>query len=323
MTDKRARRRRWRFTIVAGWLAVVTVFGYFLYAQFARLASRSFTWVSLDETQHSEVSFFNSSDGTRLTGLLFAPDGEGPFPAAVVIHGSGTSRRDNGWYLTLVSHLQARGILVLLPDKRGSEGSEGDWRSADFDDLARDALAGIDFVADLEIADAHRIGLIGLSQGGHIAPLAATLSDEVDFVVSVVAGAVPMKDVLIYEEVRNLRQMGIIPGLSDILAPITAWTIIHLRQREFWSRVADADPLPHWRRVEVDALALFGENDTNVPTRKSVIALESLDKPNIDIRVYEGSGHALEDPPGRGTSIFRSDALEDIREFIVRRDRNP
>jgi dienelactone hydrolase len=319
MSDREKAGSRYSWKRVAGWLMVAVVFGYFVYAQIARLGSRSFTWVSLDETRHAEVSFMNPVDGTDLAGLIFAPEGEGSFPAAVVIHGSGTSRRNSGWYLTMVSHLQEHGILVLLPDKRGSERSGGDWRTADFDDLAHDALAGVELVKGLDEVDPDRIGLIGLSQGGHIAPLAATLSDEVDFVVSVVGGVVPMKDVLVYEEVHNLRQMGIVPGLSDLLAPLTAWTIIHLRQRKFWSGIADSDPLALWHEVDVDALALFGENDTNVPTRRSVARLESIENPNIQIRVYEGSGHALEDPPGRGTSIFRGDALEHIREFIQSR----
>jgi alpha-beta hydrolase superfamily lysophospholipase len=63
-------------------------------------------------------------------------------------------------------------------------------------------------------------------------------------------------------------------------------------------------------------LVLYGERDTNVDSKKSAARLRALSKPNIDVRIYKGSGHALEDPPGEGNSIFREDALEDIQDFI-------
>lgn len=301
-----------------GWIAVAVVFGYFFYSMVGRIgASRSLTGVRLEDTEYQEVFFSNPEAGIRLAGMLFLPEGEGPFPAAVVIHGSGESRRGYVWYLTLASYLQDHGIAVLLPDKRGSERSEGDWRTASFEELATDAIAAVEFVAAHESVDGGRVGLIGMSQGGHVAPLAATLSSGVAFVVDVVGAALPLHDVLVYEEVHNLRQMGIVPGLSDLLARLSAWSLVHVRQREFWSAVGDFDPRPYWERLSVDALVLYGEEDTNVPSRRSAEALEALGNPRIDVQIYQGSGHALEDPPGRGTRIFREDALRDIRDFIL------
>ena len=74
--------------------------------------------------------------------------------------------------------------------------------------------------------------------------------------------------------------------------------------------------VPYWRRLAVDSLVLYGEKDKNVPSLKSAEILRSLGRPNIDVKVYEGSGHALESPAGEGQSIFREDALRDIRDFI-------
>jgi hypothetical protein len=84
---------------------------------------RSFSGVWLDDLEFREIAFRNQTQNLDLKGLLFIPSGDGPFPAAVIIHGSGTSVRNNAWYLTLVEHLQREGITVLLPDKRGSESS--------------------------------------------------------------------------------------------------------------------------------------------------------------------------------------------------------
>ena len=72
----------------------------------------------LSEIDYTEI-FFNNND-LRLSGMLLLPDGEEDFPVAVIIHGSGTSKRDNRWYLAIAKHLQENGIAVLLPDKRGS-----------------------------------------------------------------------------------------------------------------------------------------------------------------------------------------------------------
>jgi len=91
-----------------------------LISQFDQRDARSFDAVALDETDYREVTFQNPAQSLRLGGMLFLPDGEGPFPAVAMIHGSGSSRRNNGWYLTLARHLQRTGVLVLLPD-RGTE----------------------------------------------------------------------------------------------------------------------------------------------------------------------------------------------------------
>ena len=68
--------------------------------------------------------------------------------------------------------------------------------------------------------------------------------------------------------------------------------------------------------MSVEALVLYGELDTNVPSQESAARLRSLDRENITVTIFEGSGHALEDPPGRGNQIFREEALQAIRTFI-------
>lgn len=94
--------------------------------------------VDPDKLSYEEVRFENPAAGIDLAGMLFVPEGEPPFPAVVIIHGAGASRRANPWYLTYAGHLQGKGIAVLLPDKRGCESSGGDWRSSSLQDLATD-----------------------------------------------------------------------------------------------------------------------------------------------------------------------------------------
>ena len=287
-----------------------------LFKQIWPVERRQYDWVSLDETQYTEVTFRNTEQQLDLGGMLFVPSGHGPFPAAVIIHGSGTSRRDSGWYLTLTNYLQQNGIAVLLPDKRGSEKSQGDWRTADFHDLATDTLAAVEFLRAQNEVPVSRIGIIGMSQGGWIAPIVASESSDVDFVVSMVGSAVTPAEQLIYEENHNLRQMGFLPGVSNVIALASTAYIRNVAQAEFWDRVANYDPVPYWQEVNVPALALYGADDTNVPSGESAKRLNALGKPNLRVKIYEGSGHALQDPVGRGNSIIRAEVLDAIRSTI-------
>jgi dienelactone hydrolase len=301
--------------LVAGFLAMLII--PVLVTQLTKSDDRRrLQGVELDDTDYREVSFENAEQGLRLAGMLFVPEGDGPFPAIVMIQGSGTSVRNNRWYLTLIQYLQENGIVVLQPDKRGSVQSEGDWRTASFDDLATDTLAAVFFLKDQEQVAISEIGLIGMSQGGHIAPLAADRSQDIAFLVNVVGGSVPMHDLLVYEETHNLRELGILPGLSNLLAYPSSWMVRNIAQPAFWDAIGNFDPLPYWSKLTLDALVLYGENDTNVPSSESARILESLGKPNIRVKIYPGSGHALESPTGEGNSIFRQDALKDIRDFV-------
>lgn len=279
--------------------------------------SRSFTYVRLEETNYREISFRNEMQDLNLGGMLFVPSGSGPFPAVVIIHGSGTSQRDNGWYLTLTHYLKENGIVVLLPDKRGSEKSEGDWRNSSFEDLATDTHAAISWLKEQDQVNISYTGIIGMSQGGHIAPLAASESKDISFVINIVGGAIPKHQVLYYEENNNLKEMGFLPGFSNLIAILSTYEIRNSRQKEFWQAVGNFDPLPYWQKINIPAIVLYGENDTNVPSQESAERLRSLDNPNIKVRIFENSGHALETPEGEGTSIFREDALRTIRDFII------
>jgi len=296
---------------------VVIVVGPVLVHQLRPAEQRELVGESLDAERFEEISFRNEAQSIDLAGVLFVPRGPGPFPAAVVIHGSGSSKRSNRWYLTLSHFLQDNGIVVLLPDKRGSEQSGGDWHHASFGDLATDTLAAVRVLEAQRKVEISRIGVIGMSQGGWIAPIVAHRSNGLSFLVSVVGSTVSTHQQFLYEEDHNLRQLGVLPGLSGALAHPATFVARNWVQSDFWDAVGDFDPLPYWNDLEVPALALFGEVDTNVPSARSVELLRDLDKPGIIVRVYPGSGHPLEDPPGNGNRLFREEALTDIRDFIL------
>ena len=278
---------------------------------------RQYSGVTLDQVQYTEVTFRNEAQNLDLAGMLFTPDGEGPFPAAVIIHGSGTSNRQNRWYLTLTKHLQDNGVAVLLPDKRGSEKSSGNWRTSSFEDLATDTVAAIEFVETQELTPVSGVGIIGMSQGGWIAPIVARDTDDLEFIVSMVGSAVTPNEQLLFEEDHNVRQMGFLPGVSYVIAQISTRHIRHFVMPEIYDAVGDYDPIPLWGQVDIPVLAILGSEDTNVPSAESAARLEALGSDSIQVVIYEGSGHAVQDPPGHGDRLIRAEALDAIAGFVL------
>ncbi len=313
MKNKRTRNIGLIFLGVLFGILVIPV----LISQLKETEKREFYGKRLHELNFTEIKFKNEVQDLSLSGLLFSPPDEGPCPAVVIIHGSGTSQRDNMWYLTLVDYLQKNGILVLLPDKRGSEKSQGNWRSANFEDLATDVIAAVSYLKsqnDYQITD---IGVIGMSQGGQIAPIAASKCSDINFIVNVVGGALPMREQFLYEETNNLIEIGFLPIFSKILArPTTHYHMNIGNNKTFWQSIGLYDPIEYWENINVKTLIMYGENDTNTPTDKSAKRLEALNKKNIKVIIYKDSGHALEEPIYTGKSIFRTDALTEIKKFI-------
>jgi dienelactone hydrolase len=109
-----------------------------------------------------------------LAGTLLVPSGNGPHPAVVFVHGSGSETRDASSFLA--DYLTREGLASLTFDKRGAGASSGDWREADFNDLAKDVLACVEVLKTRRDINRNKIGLAGASQARWVAPLAASRS---------------------------------------------------------------------------------------------------------------------------------------------------
>src|SRR5262245_58432563 len=150
--------------------------------------------------QEREVTYANAADKTALAGTLTVPAGKGPHPAALLLPGSGPVDRDEAMlpghkpFMVIADYLTRRGIAVLRTDDRGVGKSGGDYLKATGEDLAGDALSGIAFLKRQPELDATRIGLIGHSQGGGVAAIAAAKSKDVAFVVLLAAPALPASE---------------------------------------------------------------------------------------------------------------------------------
>ena len=260
----------------------------------------------LSSLKYEEIQFDNGD--LRLAGMLFSPEGEGPFPVVVIIHGSGPSSRTNKWSLSVTRHLQEKGIAVLLPDKRGSEKSEGNWVGASFEDLAGDTLAAVEYVRNQELFTHSGIGLVGMSQGGWIIPIVAAKDKDIAFVVSMSGASVTADEQLLHEEIHNISYYTW-PFVARLLAPTTTKRLMKM---DHLKPFAGFDPVPYWKKVDTPVFFAFGGSDENVPVNASIKTLkENL---NVDlIKVYPDGGHAIRD---RETNQVRNDFLDDLVEFI-------
>ncbi len=162
--------------------------------------------------QEEEVSYENTGAGITLAGTLTLPQGEGPFPAALLITGSGAQDRDETImghkpFLVLADHLTRRGIAVLRMDDRGVGGTTGNLGESTTEDLAGDVLTGVSFLKDHQEIDPQRIGLIGHSEGGIIAPMAAARSEDVAFIV-LMAGTGLTGEEILYMQSELIARAG-------------------------------------------------------------------------------------------------------------------
>ncbi len=149
-----------------------------------------------------DVSYDNQVQNVTLAATLTLPQGPGPFPAVVLITGSGPQDRDETLlgqkpFLVLSDYLTRHGIAVLRADDRGVGKSTGIFAKATTADFATDTEAGIAYLKTRPDINDHKIGLIGHSEGGMIAPMIAARNKDVAFIVMMAGTGVPGDQVIV------------------------------------------------------------------------------------------------------------------------------
>jgi len=160
-----------------------------------------------------EVVVENPAAGVKLAGTFTRPRGGGPFPAVLLIGGSGAQNRDEEIFehrpfLVLADHLTRHDIAVLRLDDRGVGGSTGSLALATLDDFAADAAAATRFLAARPDVDHARIGLVGHSEGGLVAALVAAADPGVAFVVLLAAPGIPGDSLLMLQGAAIMGLLG-------------------------------------------------------------------------------------------------------------------
>lgn len=263
----------------------------------------------------TEITFANAAAGVTLAGTLTTPKGKGPFPAVVLVHGSGRIGRDQDAYghkqfLVLADHLTRLGVAVLRYDKRGVDKSGGDYKSAVTADFASDAEAALAFLRSRSDIDHAKIGLIGHSEGGLIAPMVAARDPKLGFVV-MMAGPGVRGDLLLVEqlastakarggsdaEIAQERQMNqtvfaaMVAEKDHATAVQKAKGLMEQAERDgkvpagsaaqFLRRSSSPwfhaflalEPAPHLRKMHQAVLVLNGELDLQVSAKRNLDAI--------------------------------------------------
>jgi len=180
-----------------------------------------------------DVSFFNSRDSIVLAGTLTLPSTSGKFPVVILITGSGPQNRNEELmghkpFLVLADHLTRNGIAVLRYDDRGVAKSKGNFSTATSADFATDVDAAVAYLKTRQDIDPKKIGLIGHSEGGLIAPMVAARNSDVNYIVLMAGPGVPGKELLTLQvELQNkslgmtgeevTKQVDVIKGVLDII----------------------------------------------------------------------------------------------------------
>lgn len=272
-----------------------------------------------------ELTFYNGE--VKLAGTLIKPIGQGPFPAVVLVHGSGEQGRQMWEYRSHGYSLAKRGIAVLLYDKRGVGNSSGNYRTVNFEVLAEDAIAGIKTLKGRDDIMASSVGLFGISQGGWISAIASRKDESSDFVVLLQGPSVSLEEQEFHRVQYSLVADGFSKSSVDSALEHTKNYFRYVNEKNGWDKLEESsktatnstwadyvntatakdDPNFEWWRtnaydpeydlqsIKVPVLAIFGEIDTAVPVKENRPKMEKfLTKADVkfEIAVIPGLHHS-------------------------------
>jgi fermentation-respiration switch protein FrsA (DUF1100 family) len=164
-----------------------------------------------------DVAFDNPvQSGVHLAGTLTLPQGKGPFPAAILITGSGPQDRDETLlghkpFWVIADYLSRRGIAVLRVDDRGTAKSTGDFAKATSADFATDANAAFAYLNTRNDIRPNAIGFIGHSEGGMVGPIAMATNKQVAFLVMMAGPGTALDQLMLSQR----RLIGVAMGQSE------------------------------------------------------------------------------------------------------------
>ena len=265
-----------------------------------------------------EVSYENKQDGVKLAATLTLPPGSGPFPAVVLITGSGPQDRNEALlshqpFLVLGDYLTRRGIAVLRADDRGVGGTSKGGPNDTTENFAADTLAGVEFLKTRKEINPRQIGLIGHSEGGMAAPMAAAKSADVAFIVLMAGPGIPgdkllMKQIGLIASAECEKEVGVSIAEGQKMMTIVTQekdsAVARQKLQEAATKRAEAakkkvdsqlataitqsyafgtpwfryflnyDPRPTLMKVRVPVLAINGEKDLQVPAKEDLEAID-------------------------------------------------
>ena len=267
---------------------------------------------------------------------IWIPPTDRPLPGIVLVDGSGDGAFDE--WGEWPQRIADCGVVVLAHDKPGC-GSPGDWRDQSFEDRARESLAALRVLREHPSTAAQPVGLMGMSQGGWVSMLAASLQEQpVDFIITMSGPGVSPGA----QDRDRIERTLIAEGVAaDAIAEAMAWleerasrlragqdpqTVLDAQNAyedrawyastteyfdtvemvEFIGRIHDFDPADVLPKVPCPVLGLFGGADPIVPVRESVDVFARC-LPNLP-----GNPHGLAVFPGANHGLFIAEPEPDV-----------
>lgn len=281
-----------------------------------------------------DVSYANPAAENRLAGTLTLPSEGGPFAAVLLITGSGQQDRNEELFghkpfLVIADHLTRAGLAVLRVDDRGVGSSTGEVAGATSADFATDVSAGVDFLRARADIHPDRIGLLGHSEGGLIAPMVAVERGDIAFLVLLAGPGIPGDEILYLQAALLARASGAPEAAVAMNRTVQERLFAILReetdQQELRRKLQAAleaggagsdsaqleqvaspwfryfvsyDPVPALRKVTCPVLALNGGLDLQVPPKENLgaiaAALEAGGNRVFEVKEYPGLNHLFQ-----------------------------
>jgi len=161
-----------------------------------------------------DITFLNEKANIELAGTLTIPEGKGPFPAVVMVTGSGQQNRDEALmghkpFLVIADYLTRHGIAVLRYDDRGTAKSKGVFATSTTYDFADDAEAGLTWLKKQPLIDQKHVGIAGHSEGGLIAPIVASRNKMVNFIILIAGPGINGEDIIMSQSEIISQKSGV------------------------------------------------------------------------------------------------------------------
>ena len=228
-----------------------------------------------------EVTFKNSKAGDiKLAGTLTLPKGIDNPPVAILISGSGPQNRNEELlghqpFLVLSDHLTRKGIAVLRYDDRGIADSEGDFSTCTTYDFASDVEAGITYLKTRQdVVDIHKIGLIGHSEGGMIAPMVASKNKDISFCVLLAGPGINGKDVLLTQTRKAYELAGVAENEISLNEKYT--DKIYDICKNYKGEDSNKQMIDLYHKIQKESSGILKSQYTDEVIEKSITQLTSL-----------------------------------------------
>lgn len=290
--------------------------------------------------QIEKVRISGGAPDVILAGELTLPESEGPFEAIVMITGSGAQNRNEEIaghrpFLVISDYLTRQGYAVLRTDDRGFGHSTGDFQSATMADFAEDAAASFRWLALRSDINSEKIGFLGHSEGGFVAPAAAQLAPA-SFLILLAGAALPLLPDVMLTQVTDIatqngatadeiaRERSLVLSITNALADVTTpkeaadavekvfrsggatkqqiKNNVRVWGTQWGINYIGQEPKVNLKAFDGPALALFGSTDLQVSAKVNApIMRENLLNPLSEVVVFDGLNHLFQ--PSESGSI--------------------